>query len=774
MPAFVLCILSGAYSLEILRQLPPEALFWPVVVLSTVCLSVRRLRLAGACLCGFALMWFAAQSRIDDRLGAAWENQTLTIEAYIVDFPKKLSNTLRFVAAPVSRSELPNLLRLSWYLPQDPPQDLPQVGQLWQLQVKLRRPHGYSNPHGFDYEGWLFRKGIGATGYVLEAADNRQLAEKPSDIVSATRTHFTARIAALLPDDDAAAVLMAIGVGARHKITREQWDRYAATGTSHLMAISGLHIGLAAGSMFLLSRVLLAPFCSRRNVRDLAVLVATLAAGAYALLSGMAVPAQRAFLMALVVAVAIALRRRIAASVMLAVPGLLIFLLDPVAILLPGFKLSFSAVGILYICAQQHFRATVIHVCRYAGPLVTNVRRLVYLQFALLAGLFPLTVFIFDRVAIAAPFVNLLALPIFNFVTVPLCLFGMLLDGPVQGAGDALLRLAYESIRVVLMLVDFVAERPGLRFAVPAFGGTIALVAVLPLLHAVLPPAWPGRRLAWIAIIAILLYKPPAPPAGCLDYSVLDVGQGLAVVLRTRQHVLLFDTGPAFRSGSNTAELVILPFLQSVGIEKLDKLVVSHADQDHAGGIAALVRALQIDQILVGEPVSQPQSSQTQCVAGYQWIWDEVSFAVLHPRNSGAWQGNNRSCVVLVSIGDLRLLLTGDIEAPVEKLLVHAVALTRADIVLVPHHGSGTSSSQPFVAALQPALAIVSAGFGNRWGMPRADVVGRWEQVGARVLNTAADGAISQRICGSSGAGQVRRARVDSQQYWHDKVPNEQ
>ncbi len=770
MPAFVLCILSGAYSLEILRQLPPDALFWPVVVLSTACLSVHRLRLAGACLGGFALMWFAVQSRLDDQLDSAWENQTLVIEAYIVDFPKNSLGTLRFIATPLERSELPNLLRLSWYLPQDRLLELPQVGQLWQLQVKLRKPHGYSNPHGFDYEGWLFSKGIGATGYVLEEVDNRQLSEKPLDIISATRAHFAARIAALLPDDDAAAVLMAIGVGARHKITREQWDRYAATGTSHLMAISGLHIGLAAGSMFLLCRVLLAPICSRRNVRDLAVLVAILAAGAYALVSGMAVPAQRAFVMALAVAVAIALRRRIAGSMMLAVPGLLIFLLDPVAILLPGFKLSFSAVGILYICAQQHFRTTVFRICQYAGPVMTNVRRLVYLQFALLAGLFPLTVFIFDRVAIAAPFVNLLALPIFNFFTVPLCLFGMLLDGPMQGVGDALLSWAYESIRVVLMLVDFVAERPSLRYAVPAFGATIAVVAVLPTLHAILPPAWPGRRLAWIAIIAVLLYKPTPPPQGCLDYSVLDVGQGLAVVLRTSQHVLLFDTGPAFRSGSNTAELVILPFLQSVGIEKLDKLIVSHADQDHAGGFPALLRALQIDQIVVGERIGQSKSSQSLCAAGYHWTWDEVNFEVLHPRNSSAWRGNDLSCVVLVSIGDMRLLLTGDIEAPVEKLLLHATALTRVDIVLVPHHGSGTSSSQPFVATLQPALAIVSAGFGNRWGMPRTDVVQRWEDAGATLLNTATAGAISQRLCRSGGAGPVARSRVDSLKYWHDDV----
>jgi len=712
-------------------------------------------------------MWFAAEGQLDDRLDPLWQNQYLTIDVYIVDFPVYSSSTLRFVAAPAGRPELPNQLRLTWFQPTD----LPQVGQLWQLQVKLRRPHGYANPDGFDYEGWLFRKGIGATGYVLEDGDNRQSPQTPADPISRIRSHFVARVAALLPDDDAAAVLMAIGVGARHKISREQWDRYAATGTSHLMAISGLHIGLAAGSMFLFSWVLFAPFCSRRNVRDFAATVAILAAGAYALVSGMAVPAQRAFLMALVVAVALALRRRIPAGTMLAIPALLIFLLDPVAILVPGFKLSFSAVAVLYFCAQQHFRATTFSFCQVAGTLVTHTRRLVYLQFALLAGLFPLTALIFDRVAIGAPLVNLLALPIFNFVTVPLCLFGMLLDGPVQGAGDTLLNWAYETIHVVLMLVDIVAERPRLRFAVPALKGVMALVALLPILHIVLPPAWPGRRLAWVAIVAVLLYKPPVPAAGCLDYTVLDVGQGLAVVLRTREHVLLFDTGPAFRSGSNTAELVIKPFLQSQGIEKLDKLIVSHADQDHAGGVAALLRSFAIDQILVGEPVIQPHSSQTQCVAGYRWAWGEISFAILHPRNSSAWEGNNRSCVLLVSVGPNNILLTGDIESPVEKLLLHTTVLQRTDVVLVPHHGSGTSSSQPFIAALQPSLAVVSAGFGNRWGMPRRDVVLRWEQAGSKVLNTAVAGAISQRICHASGPAPVHRARVDSQKYWHDREP---
>ena len=766
MPAIVLCILSGAYSLEILQQLPAAALFWPAAALTVGCLFFPRLRLAGACLLGFILMWNAAQNHIDDRLDPSWQNQALTIDAYIIDFPVYASDTLRFFAAPVDRPDLPRRLRMSWYQPPD----LPSAGELWRLQVKLRRPHGYANPHSFDYEGWLFRKGIGATGYVLDDGENQQLRALPAGLISRIRGHFVARVAALLPDDDAAAVLMAIGVGARHKITREQWDRYAASGTSHLMAISGLHIGLAAGSIFLLCRVMLAPFCTRRNVRDLAALVAILAAGAYAMVSGMAVPAQRALLMALVIAFALAFRRRIPIGAMLAIPGLVIFLFDPIAILLPGFMLSFAAVGILYVCGQQYFRQMVFRVGQFAAPIATNTRRLVYLQFALLAGLFPLTVFVFDRVAIAAPLVNLLALPIFNFFTVPLCLFGMLLDGPLQAAGDTLLRWAYESIRIVLMLVKFVAERPQLRISIPAFGSAFALVAVLPLLHVILPVGWPGRRLAWIAIVAVLLYKPPPPPAGCLDYSVLDVGQGLAVVLRTRQHVLLYDTGPAFRSGTNTADLVIMPFLQNVGVERLDKLIVSHADQDHAGGLKSLLRKYETDQVLVGEAVEQSQTPQIQCTAGVHWTWDEVRFEILHPRNSSAWEGNNRSCVVLVSIGSTRLLLTGDIEAPVETLLVHASGLTRADIVLVPHHGSATSSSSPFVAALQPALAVVSAGFGNRWGMPRADVVQRWEHAGASVLNTAMEGAISQRICSSGGVGPVHRARVDSRKYWHDEL----
>ncbi len=769
MPAIVLCILSGAYSLEILQRLPAAALFWPAAALAVACLFVPRLRLPGACLLGFTLMWHAAQNRIDDRLDPSWQSQTLTIDATIIDFPVYASDTLRFFVAPVGRPDLPRRLRMSWYQPPD----LPSAGELWRLQVKLRRPHGYSNPHSFDYEGWLFRKGIGATGYVLDDGEYRQLRPLSADLIARIRGHFVARVAALLPDDDAAAVLMAIGVGARHKITREQWDRYAASGTSHLMAISGLHIGLAAGSIFLLCRVLLAPFCTRRNVRDLAALVAILAAGVYAMVSGMAVPAQRAFLMALVIAFALAFRRRIPIGTMLAIPGLAIFLFDPIAILLPGFMLSFAAVGILYVCGQQYFRKTAFSVCQFAGPVVTNMRRLVYLQFALLAGLFPLTVFVFDRVAIAAPLVNLLALPVFNFFTVPLCLFGMLLDGPLQAVGDTLLRWAYESIRIVLMLVRFVAERPELRITIPAFSNAFALVAVLPLLHVILPVGWPGRRLAWIAIVAVLLYKPQPPPAGCLDYSVLDVGQGLAVVLRTRQHVLLYDTGPAFRSGTNTADLVIMPFMQNVGIERLDKLIVSHADQDHAGGFRALAQNFQANQILVGEALEQShqsQLSQIQCTAGYHWSWDEVRFEILHPRNSSAWEGNNRSCVLLVSIGPTKLLLTGDIEAPVETLLVRTFALTRVDIVLVPHHGSATSSSSPFIAALQPALAVVSAGFGNRWGMPRADVVQRWEHAGARVLNTAMEGAISQRICSSGGVGPVRRERVDSRKYWHDKL----
>jgi competence protein ComEC len=389
------------------------------------------------------------------------------------------------------------------------------------------------------------------------------------------------------------------------------------------------------------------------------------------------------------------------------------------------------------------------------------------LQIALLTGLFPLTVLIFGRFSMIAPLMNILVLPIFNFITVPFCLVGMLFQGPLETLGDQLLLIAYHSIRLVLSLVSFAADLPALRAEIPPPGGWLVMIVLLPVLYVVFPAGWPGRKLAWIAIVAVLLYRPPAPPPGCLDYHVLDVGQGLAVVLRAGEHTVLFDTGPSFRSGSSTAEIVVIPFLKSRGIGKLDTLIVSHADQDHAGGVQALASQFEIGRTLVGEIVTDTGLQQVPCSTASSWTSTGVRFQFLHPPPDTAWDGNNASCVLEVAIGDHRILVTGDIETPVEATLLANSLIAPVNIVIVPHHGSRTSSSPEFVNALRAELAIVSAGFGNRWGFPKADVVRRWEHAGARLLETATSGAIGQRVCIDSGIKRLRRERQESRKYWH-------
>jgi len=759
-----LCLLSGAYSLGLFRALPADEFFLPLSLLAGISLYRPDKRFLAWFMLGFLSMWAAAWIVIDDRLDSALQGETISILVRVDDFPTIRDESLRFIAQQDERPDLPARIRLSWY----EPELVPGVGEVWRLRVRLRRPHGYANPAGFDYEGWLFRQRIAATGYVVAHKDNRRIAETAIGMIPQIRRRFVERVTQLLPEDDAAAVLLAVGVGARHRITREQWDRYATTGTSHLMAISGLHIGLAASGVFLLAWAFYAPFCRRTNVRDMALLTAVLAAGVYAAVSGLAVPSRRAFLMAAFAAFAVLLRRKLNVGALLGIPCTILFFAEPTSIHAPGFKLSFAAVGILFWLLQGYFHQPMLR----GGPLVTkavgNLRRLGVLQIALLTGLFPLTVLIFGRVSVIAPLMNLLVLPLFNFITVPFCLIGMIFDGPAQAFGDRFLVIAYQSIRAVLALVSTAADMPSLRAEVLPPAGLLVVIALLPILNVVFPAGWPGRKLVWISMVSVFLYRPSPPPFGCMDYHVLDVGQGLAVVVRTEDHTVLFDTGPSFRSGSSTAELVVMPFLKLKGIKFLDTLVISHADQDHAGGVAAIANQFDIGTIFVGETLADIDLLQTGCNTAAAWASANVQFRFVHPLADASWEGNNASCVLEVAVGNFRLLLTGDIEAAVEATLVEQSLLGSVNTVVVPHHGSRTSSSTGFVSQLSADIAIVSAGFGNRWGFPKADVVRRWEHAGAQLLETATSGAISQRICRDTGPEKLRLARQESQNYWHE------
>jgi competence protein ComEC len=447
------------------------------------------------------------------------------------------------------------------------------------------------------------------------------------------------------------------------------------------------------------------------------------------------------------VALALLYRRRANLPAILSAAAAVIAILDPLATMTPGYVLSFAAVALL------------VWVGRRRVGLAT-------LQTMLLCGLLPLVVLLFDRISFAALPVNLLAVPWFGFVTVPLSLLGLVFDGPLQGLGDSLLWLAAGSIAMLEKGLILFAGFGWASVSVPALTGVAWLYIALPALWALLPPGWPGRPVAWLGVVAILLYRPAQPALGCMHVNVLDVGQGLAVVVQTRRRTLLYDTGPAYRSGSNAADNVLLPYFRHRGIRQLDRVVVSHADLDHAGGVTAIRDAMPVRRLLAGEPLAGLDA--IPCRAGQNWRYDGVDFQVLHPPAVAHGQGNNRSCVLLLQLGEHRVLLSGDIEASAERELVAKRVLPGVDAVIVPHHGSRTSSTLPFVRALRPSLAIVSSAYGNHWGFPKADIVQRWQASGAVVLNTATSGAVELKLCAASGLESIREYRLGNRRIWHE------
>jgi competence protein ComEC len=712
---------------------------------------------------GAALFLAAAFEVVDSRLEPQFAGDSMLTRIRVIDFPRvTTSTTVSFVAEPINDSRIPARIRLSWF---EPPVML-RLGDVWQLELRLKRPRGNSNPGVFDYEAWMFRESIGAAGYVVSGKRNRLLDSGNLSVQERLRQQFVDRVTRLAPDRDSAAVLAAIAVGARHLISAQQWERYASTGTSHLMAISGLHIGLASGVAYIAALLVSGLAACRGNRHEFALVFSLLTAVAYAFISGFDVPARRAVLMITLLAVTALRRRQIDGILILCTACVCVVILDPLATMAPGFKLSFTAVLVLIWLAR---RRTALTPGRFSGyRAVLAIQSLAKLQILLLLGLMPLTVLIFHRIAFAAPVVNLIAVPLFSVFTVPLTLVGLVFAGPLQIFGDQALLAAASSIGLLERWIGAAASVDAASVQVSTIAGFAWFLVAMPLLLVLLPPGWPGRHLAWVALLPLLLYKPAGPPHGCVDLDVLDVGQGLATVLRTSGHVAVFDTGASFRQGSSMGERVVLPYFSSLGIDRVDQLIVSHADLDHAGGLGDVVAGVVVADLLAGEPVHGGRMASRPCVAGQAWRWDGVEFRIIHPLDGPSAEGNDASCVLLVEAGDYRLVLTGDIEKSVEYALVRDGAVPHADVVVVPHHGSGTSSTSPFVRALSPSFAIVSAGFQNRWGFPKPDVVARWESAGAKVLGTATSGAIGVRMCRKSGVVDLTEHRVTQRRIFHE------
>jgi len=721
---------------------------------------LRRSALPLAFWVGVAWCTVAAGLRLVDVLPAERAGVDLTVSGTLASIPQTQGQATRFEFIPDRTQEvataaaLPRRLRLAWYGAHPPL----AAGARWRLRLRLKPPRGFLNPGGFDFEGWLFQRGLGATGYVRDHPANRSLgpAAGPRHALQRLRQRLHGAVAATLADSPRRGLLTALALGERGTITPEQWTVLRATGTSHLVAISGLHLGLVAGLFFMLARRTWGwAGLTRIGPAQLAAAWLTLPLAAlYAGLAGFSVPTQRALLMVGVVLAALLVRRALAPGRALALALAGVLLLDPLAPGAVGFWLSFGAV------------AVILYLVAWRQPGGGRGWRWVWIQLALGLGLAPLLVVAFQQVPLVSPLANLVAVPLVGFVLVPLVLLATLLLLPLPALGTALLQVADRLLALAWPPLQACAGWPLAQhgFAQPPLWLALAGCAGVLLLLA--PRGLPLRLPGLVLLLPLLTFRPEAPGHGAAWVTLLDVGHGLAVLVRTAHRVLVYDTGPAYSARFDAGSAIIVPALRRLGRDRIDALVVSHGDGDHAGGLASLRAALTVGRLIAGPGVAAATGAEA-CRAGQRWSWDGVEFTFLHPAADGA-AGNDGSCVLRVAAAGSSLLLTGDIEAEGERrLLARAAAALRADVLQVPHHGSRTSSTPPFVAAVAPRLALISSRRDNAYGLPVAAIVDRYVAVGAEVVDSADAGAIEVRLPARPGRPEVRRARDQARRFWH-------
>ncbi|WP_338505783.1 DNA internalization-related competence protein ComEC/Rec2 [Pseudomonas poae] len=730
----------GLLALRFLPALPATGWLLAMSVLALMLLPFRTFALAFF-LFGVSWACISAQWALDDRLTSALDGQTRWLEGRVVGLPQQTSSGVRFELAD-SRSRnarLPRRIRVSWH-------GGPAVhsGERWRLAVTLKRPSGLLNVHGFDHEAWLLAQRIGATGTVKDG-------ERLTPARNAWRDALRQRLMAVDAQGREAG-LAALVLGDGSGLADEDWQVLQDTGTVHLLVISGQHVGLLAGLIYGLIALLARYGCWPATWPWLpwACGLAFVAALGYGLLAGFGVPVQRACVMVGLVLLWRLRFRHLGAwwPLLLALNGVLV--LEPLASLQPGFWLSFGAVAVLILAFGGRLGPWSLWQA-WTRP-----------QWLIAIGLFPLLLILGLPISLSAPLANLIAVPWISLVVLPLALLRtVLLAVPLVGevvlwlAGGAL-DLLFQGLALLAgYLPAWIPAEVSLGYWLVSLAGAVIVL---------LPGGVPFRLLGW-PMLLLAVFPPREPvPHGRAEVLQLDVGQGQAIVLRTRHHTLLYDAGPRSRA-TDLGARVVLPSLKKLGIASLDLMLISHADADHAGGAAAVVRGLPVKRVVGGETDGLPGFLGTQpCLSGERWEWDGVSFELW--QWPGAVDGNPKSCVLQVQANGERLLLTGDIDRAAERALLDSPLAQRTDWLQVPHHGSRSSSSRPFVQQLAPTSVLISRGRGNAFGHPHAQVMERYRALGSRVYDSAEHGAVRLQL-GAFQPAQVARAQ---RRFWREPL----
>ncbi len=751
-------------------------------------------------LLGFFWAAIFAALRLSDELPQDWEQKSVEIIGVVAGLPEVTERGERFrfdVEKILTKDDIktlkvppkiPRHISLNFYRQSDEsktespkPENAPSLtnffhaGERWQFTVRLKRPHSTYNPHGFDFEGWALAENMRATGAIRNKSGYKKLTNfvfKPSYVIEQAREKIGNRISQALTNKTYAGVIRALVVGDDSQITQAQWDVFFRTGVGHLVSISGLHITMLAGLAFSLVAYIWRRFPSlvmRMPTRKAATIASVCCALMYAALAGWSVPTQRTIFMLLTFAAALLLARNLAISRVLAIALIVVVLLDPWAVIAPGFWLSFGAVALIACVTVNRLKAA-----HWVKTAITT-------QWAITLGLLPLLIFMFGQTSIVSPLANAFAIPIISLLVVPLAIFGSLLHL------DFVLYTAHFILETCMYGLNWLANLPTWQQAAPPMW--TLLVAMFGVLWMLLPRGFPQRWLGLILLLPLFLVEIPKPALGEMQVAVLDVGQGLAVVIKTKNHTLLYDAGSRYSAQSDAGSKIVVPYLRGEGVKKLDGFIVSHDDIDHSGGAASVLALVPVNWLASSFylPNEMKSKKSIKCFAGQHWRWDNVHFEVLHPSlesyENAEIKDNNRSCVVKVSSQLGSILLTGDIEKEAEKaLLEHALGvnihapsgdavnkddLLKSDVLIAPHHGSKTSSTIDFVQAVGAKHSIFTVGYLNRFKHPKPLIEKRLEENGAVTYRSDYQGAILIDFKKNNPI-KITAWRQSQPRYWHD------
>ena len=773
---YALSFLAGIMLVQQLAELPELSVLLSLLVISfsaTILLKIfgKRLRLFKLMLVFLLIIAGAAwvslhgsdylQHKLPENLAA----QEFFVEGLVKGVPVSDGFVTRFVLDvgkfefEDNKRSLPERLRLSWYYG-------PEInaGERWRMRVKLKPPHGFFNPGGFDYEGWLYEKGVHATGYIRKSEENRKIADASVFSVDALRQKVSSNIQSHLKDAELSGLITALAVGDRSPIDNRHWDTLIRTGTNHLMAISGLHIGLAAAfGYWLVRRMVPVAWMKQAPAQQWGMLAGLAVALIYALLAGLSIPTQRALIMLSCFVSMLIFRRNTSSINILAVALAGVLLWDPVSVLSAGFWFSFLAVAvILYV---------------FSGRLATDfgwrvrIQQWGWMQFSIALALFPLSIFLFQQTSLVSPLANLILVPYVSFLVVPLVLLALLLlpvstllSGYLFSAANALLDLIWPVIEALSM-------HPWAYWVQAAPQWPLVLLALIGVALLLAPRGIPARWLGAIMLLPVVLNTAEKPAVGDFEATLLDVGQGLSIVVRTQNHALVFDAGNRFGSRLDAGKSVVIPYLRNSSIKQLNRLVVSHGDADHIGGAQAIIDAYPEVEV-IGQDIEEISAKNKRaCLRGERWRWDGVDFEFLHPEDQSYSQRNNHACVLKVTASGGKLLITSDIETEVERELTKTYgSRLRADVLVVPHHGSKTSSTQLFIDAVKPQIALLPVGYRNRYKHPKAEVVARYRAAGASVYHSDHEGAMKVIFDAEEGVIVEDGHRKSNRKYWNHLI----